>query len=82
MLTERGCHCAQETFDLNSFFISAVASDLTVTVSAFRSGTFLTQFTFNVPFLSSRLPIELPQPDFTVSLHAQLPHGLHRIQLF
>ena len=58
--------CLQETFDLNSFWITPLASDLTVTLAAFRLGQFLGSWSFDIDADQSRVPISLPQPLFLV----------------
>ena len=59
-------YCAQETFDLNSFWATAVASDIALTVTASLGGAQQGQFVTTLPLGSYRLPITLPQPGFTV----------------
>lgn len=57
---------AQETFDLNSFWITPFSSDLTVTLDAFRLGQWVGNYIFDVDADQARVPITLPQPLFSV----------------
>ena len=56
----------QETFDLNSFWITPFLSDLTVTLDAFRLGQWVGNYIFDVGADQARVPITLPQPLFSV----------------
>ena len=57
---------AQETFDLNSFWITPFSSDSTVTLDAFRLGQWVGNYIFDVDAEQARVPITLPQPLFSV----------------
>ena len=59
-------YSAQELLDLNSFWATAIANDIVLTVTASRSGVQQGQYVRTLPFESYRLPITLPQPGFTV----------------
>ncbi len=57
----------QASFDLNSFWATAIASDLTITVTGWRSGQWLGAYAQDVLLYNYRVPITLPQPMFTVT---------------
>ena len=57
----------QASFDLNTFWVTAIASDLTITVTGWRSGVWRGAYAQDVLLYSYRVPITLPQPTFTVS---------------
>ena len=78
--TELACRASQETFDLNSFWATAIANDIVLTVTASRSGVQQGHFMTTLPFGSYRLPVTLPQPSFTVRApatpyRARAPNG-------